>query len=305
MINKNKIVLISSYCDTDEKIEILNTNIDTLKNLGLDVMLNSPIQLPLETIKKCDYFFLTKDNPILEWPLKAVYVYSSYFINGKSVTMNRCFSDYGWANVYQIKKLSEFSLTYDYKYFYHIIYDLIIDDVAIDAFNSEEKLCNFYHFHEHNVCLHLMCFDREHLTKFLSCLTLDKYLELGGIAEQWLDRLLLENNFDYTIEDSYVDDKILFRGHNSLVNYSKIDGLIFFILKHAENLDNITLYFYNIPNDMEIKINDSIYYISNDYTIDLGYNKENIINTVIEYNGVKQNITQDIIDITHNTIVFN
>jgi hypothetical protein len=302
-----KIVLISSYCDTDEKINILKTNIDTIKNLGLDIMLNSPISLPLDVINKCDYFFLTKDNPILEWPQKAVYSWRKIEVNDKEHQLNVCLQDYGWANIYQIKKLSEFALTYDYDYFYHIIYDLIIDDVAINGFKSEKK-CNFYHFHEHNVSLHFMIFDKEHMIKFLSQLTLENYLDIGGIAEQWLDRLLQLNRFDYQIENSYVDDKILFHRNINLFNSSKIEGLSFFIIKNDADLSNIQLFFYNNNTtdnmNIDIKINNNItnYNISNGNLIDLGYNKENIINTIIEYNNNSQNITDDIKNIIHNTI---
>src|SRR5690606_28310757 len=107
----NKIVLISSYCDTEEKINILNKNIDTIKSLGLDIMLNSPIILPLELITKCDYFFLTKDNPVFTWPERALYTWRKLLYNNKTITLTRCFSDYSWAGLYQVKKLSEIALT--------------------------------------------------------------------------------------------------------------------------------------------------------------------------------------------------
>ena len=46
-----KIVLISSYCDTQEKINILSENIKVLKSLGLDTLVISPITLPNEIIE--------------------------------------------------------------------------------------------------------------------------------------------------------------------------------------------------------------------------------------------------------------
>ena len=38
-----KIVLISTYCDTIEKIEILKENIIKIKSFGLDVLVISPL----------------------------------------------------------------------------------------------------------------------------------------------------------------------------------------------------------------------------------------------------------------------
>lgn len=299
-----KIVLISSFCDTDEKINILKTNIDTIKELGMDVMLNSPIPLPLKITSKCDYFFLTKENPVLKWPQKAVYVWNESEINGKHIIKNKCLPDYGWANIYQVKKLSEFALTYDYDRFYHIIYDLIIDDVVLDGFKSD-RTSSFYHFHEHNVSLHLMIFDREHLIKFISQLTLEKYLEIGGIAEQWLDALLKLKPFDFEIENAFVDDQILFNGNGDLHNYSKNKDIKFFIIKDAINLTTVKLFFYEIEDSyITIRINNDNrnYKVTNGDIIDLGFNCDNVLNTTIENNGYSQNITKDIKEIIHNTI---
>jgi hypothetical protein len=55
-----KVVLISTFCDTPEKLEVLERNIDNVKTCGLDVIVISPFFLPESIQKKCDYFFLTK-----------------------------------------------------------------------------------------------------------------------------------------------------------------------------------------------------------------------------------------------------
>ena len=48
---KNKrVVLINSYCDNQEKINILETNINKIKSNSLDVILLSPIELPTKII---------------------------------------------------------------------------------------------------------------------------------------------------------------------------------------------------------------------------------------------------------------
>ena len=73
-----KVALISTFCDTQEKIEILNQNIKTLKSNNLDIIVISPLHLPEETVILCDYFFYIKDNYILKWPLN-VQIYHSWF----------------------------------------------------------------------------------------------------------------------------------------------------------------------------------------------------------------------------------
>jgi hypothetical protein len=299
----NKIVLISSYCDTDEKLDVLNKNLDMLKDLGIDSMLNSPIPLPTEITNKCTYYFYTTQNPILHWPQRANYSYTTVFHKNKKIVLKKFYSDYGWANMYQIRKLSEISLNFDYNIFYHIIYDLKIDDVVISGLKSEDKKCNFYHFHEYDTSFHFMIFDREHLLKFLPHLTLESYLSNDGVVERWLTELLYSNQFDYILEKDYVDDQILFHS-GDIYNYSKIEGLKYFIEKNTTN--NIRLYFYDIENykDIKLNINGNIYnhIISNRDIIDLGYNINNLSNTIIEYDNQSYDLTEDIKNLIINII---
>jgi hypothetical protein len=298
-----KITLISSYCNTQEKIDVLVKNIKILKNLGLDVMLNSPISLSSEVINLCDYYIQTKENPVLNFESKIVYSWVSYNSPTKSIKISRGLPDYGWANIYQVKKLSEYALTYNYDIFYHIIYDIKIDDVVINGLLSNDKKSNFYHFHEHQASLHLMIFDREHLLNFLSNLTLDGYLKINGIVEDWLFDLLKSNRFNYTLEDSYVDDEIYFYKNMDIHNYSNIEGVKYFISKSDKN---IQIYFYSIISPINLSIIvDSVkleYVISDRDIIDLGFNRDNIKDVIIEYNGQEYEITEDIKNIIHNFI---
>jgi len=52
-LQDKRIVLISSYCDTKEKIDILINTIKTIKSHNLDVMVNSPLPLPSDVINMC------------------------------------------------------------------------------------------------------------------------------------------------------------------------------------------------------------------------------------------------------------
>lgn len=63
-----KVALVLSYCDTDEKLNILINNILNLKSNNIDVCLISPISLSDDIQSLCDYFIYTKENPVLKWP---------------------------------------------------------------------------------------------------------------------------------------------------------------------------------------------------------------------------------------------
>ena len=49
-----KIALISTFCDTEEKQNVLKENIIKIKSFGIDVMAISPIQIPHDIISLCD-----------------------------------------------------------------------------------------------------------------------------------------------------------------------------------------------------------------------------------------------------------
>ena len=55
-----KVALISTFCDTEEKLNILEENIIKIKNLGIDVISISPIVIPQHIVNLCDYFFIPK-----------------------------------------------------------------------------------------------------------------------------------------------------------------------------------------------------------------------------------------------------
>jgi len=303
----NKIVLISSFCDTEEKLSVLSKNINKIKELGLDVMLNSPISIPSHIINMCDYYIQTKENPVLDLESKLVYSWAIYqgARNGhKDITVYHGTCDYGWANLYQIKKLSEYALTYKYDRFYHIIYDLNIDDVVLRAFKSDDKICNFYHFHEHWSSLHLMVFNRDNLLNFLSYLTLEKYLKHNGIVEDWLQNLLKSNDIPYYMEDDYVDDEIHFYEGIDLYDYSRIKDFKYFLSKDNDN--NIQIYFYELSDiDIDIIVDGDrkSYKVKDRDIIDLGFNKHNIKTVILDYKSNQYNITDDIKGILHNYIV--
>ena len=311
----SKIVLISSFCDTEEKLNVLSKNITKIKSLGLDVMLNSPISIPSHIINMCDYYIQTKENPVLGLESKVIYSWATYYgaRNGhKDITVYHGTRDYGWANLYQIKKLSELALTYEYDRFYHIIYDLNIDDVVLRAFNSDDKICNFYHFREisrklgveHWASLHLMVFNRDNLLKFISYLTLDKYLDYIGIVEGWMENLLKSSDIPYYMENDYVTDEIHFYEGDNLYDYSRIKDFKYFLSN--DGINNIQIYFYELSEIHIDIIVDNVrknYKVKDRDIIDLGFNKHNIKNVVLDYKGNQYNITDDIKGILHNYIV--
>ena len=300
-----RIVLISSYCDTKEKIDILINTIKTIKSYNLDVMVNSPLPLPSDVINMCDFYVQTKENPLLYWPQKSVMSWVRNTDKDKEIVIKRALIDYGWAALYQTKKLSEYALTYDYDRYYHIIYDTEIDDTVVSTFLSDKK-CNFYPFHEHKVSLHLIALDRENLLKFSNLITFDSYLKFNCIVENWLYDTLIKSNMDYKIELEKIEDLILFHKDDNLFDYSDINGLVFFIVKDVILNNDVCLYFYDNEEKINVFITvdgvETSYNISNRDIINLGFKPYNLKNVLISYNGIVSDITEKIKNITQNVI---
>lgn len=243
----NKAALISCFCDDEKKLNILNENIKKLKEHGLDVFLISPLVLPEETVKICDYVFYIKDNLILKWPLKVQeYGFWHIFKEGHFMHFYSPSFDYSWCGLNHIKKLTQIALTYDYDYLYNLIYDLDIDENVIKILNNPKDsfACGFQRNNEHLrlVSLHFMVFNREKSKKLIELLKLEKYLDFlnssnlkeGKDAEVFFETIAAE--LECEIADFLVTDQIIVERKDVTPNHSTIDGVKFFIEKNVQDL---------------------------------------------------------------------
>jgi hypothetical protein len=258
-----KIALITSYCDTDEKKNTLVNNIKKLKELNVDVMLCSPI-FPLEqyVIDLCDFYFLTKENPILKWPERAY----NFWIrienkHNQQIYLHRFLDDYGWAALYQTKKLAQIAITYDYDIFYHMIYDLNIDDNIINDIQTNVVNRTYHRInqndisHQWNVNLHFLPLDRNITSFFAENIKKEDYTSISGFAEDIAEKILEPLNLEkskFPVRDiiSYDYTK---KDNENLHNYSKNDNYkIFFSRKE----DKYKFIIYDIKIDIEkIEVN--------------------------------------------------
>jgi hypothetical protein len=303
-----KVALISSFCDTQEKLDVLEKNIKIIKSHNLDVITISPFTLPEHINKLCDYVFITKDNPVLEWPVRGMYAWRKLKVNGVTHELAKAYSDYGFAGLTQIKQLSNIALNLDYDQFYHMIYDIKIDENVIEGFSSS-RTCNVYPSKRGEtiwaVGLHYMIFDRENLKNFISNITLENYLSVkNGEAFAWLHSI--KDKVGYTIEETPVEDEIYYYEDHDFFNMSPIDGFKFFIENHGEKLKNIRLYFYDHVGEKEIEVNvdgnKTKHTVKNYDVIDLGFDKLNYKPVIITYDSIDYDITDIIVNIKHNIL---
>jgi hypothetical protein len=323
-----KIALISTFCDTEEKQNILKENIIKIKSLGIDVMAISPIEIPYDITKLCDFFFYTKENPLLKWPVRAyTHWYEMRLTDGRITTLQRGLADYGWAGLYQVKKLSQLALTFDYDTFYHLIYDLEIDEVVEQELISNNV--NIIHprkdpHHPKTIwesTLHFMVFDRTLMEKIEKEITLDEYLKTNGMAEG--EVLKWVNKYNIPISTHPVKDKIFYWGDYNFFNYSPFSEFKMFLSKNEEMTiwlgespiydtklkDNLRIVFHGFENMGEIKINiNGMEYIENpkpwEY-IEFPIISQNINEMSFTYNNRTIDFTEQYGEIMMNQIYYN
>ena len=309
-----KVALISSFCDSKEKLDVLQSNIKQLKQLAFDVIVISPLTLPKEIVSICDYFFYTKDNLILEWPINVqMYWFEKEISKEKPLTFVATNKDYGWTGLSHVKKLTDIGLLFDYKHFYYMIYDIDIDQNVLSVLNNPKD--NWIGSFERdgvrvNSSLHLMVFDRENAKRMNNLVSLESYIEFlhdrnqNGSTEAFVDTI--KKKLQSESPDFFIKDKIFV--YRDFFNHSPDNRIKFFVKKDSNNImSNLKIFFYAneslakiklIINDKESEIN-----ISCDSIVDLGVNFLELRSARFSINEEEVDILKSIESIKYASIV--
>jgi hypothetical protein len=326
-----KIVLVSSFCNNEEKILVLRETIQKIKNLNLDVLVLGPsfLEIPYDIIEKCDFFFYTKENPLLCWPIRQyTHWYEHSSSKNKTVVFHRGFPDYGWAALYQTKKLLELGLLFDYDIFHHIIYDIEIDENIEKELLSDDT--NLIHQRKNpknendiwETTLHFISLDREISKNIIQEITLENYLSGYGFAEdevtKWRDK------FNLKTSEFLIKDKIFYWENFEFFNYSPFDKIKFFLSKNERTThfvdfnnqeissvlsENLKIVFYGMDSNDIIKININ----ENEFNltpisweiIELPIDSQSINTFTFEYMGEIKDFSKTYKNIMHNQIYYN
>ena len=315
-----KIALISTFCDTEEKQNVLLENILKLKNLGLDIMVISPnfVIIKQDIIDLCDFFFYTKENPVLNWPVRAFTFWKTHLSVDGWVKMHRNVGDYGWAALNQIKRLSQIALSHDYDVFYHLIYDLEIDsNVEKEILTNELNIIHpRINPNDPNdlweATLHFMVFDKDTMVKIMDDIKIENYLEDNGVAEG--QALKWTQKHPIKINSHPVKDKIYYWENTDLFNYSQNPEYKMFIGKTDETHPNsnftpdLRLYLYDFENPQNFKfiINNEIFEnnINENRMIEFNIHSFEVVNFKIIDNSGGWDYTKIFNDISRNLIYY-
>ncbi len=301
--------LISSFCDTQLKKEILLKNLSILKSLGVDTLLISPLTLDESIINNCDFYFNTKENPILTWPQR---IYDHWLItkddSGKNIKLHRGLPDYGWAAMYQLKKLIQIGLSFEYDLYYPMIYDLNINDFVVNEINSNTQDIFYRRVDPKNntnfwsATLHFMSLTRNKLEIIEKLITLDSYLQKSDFPEKHAETWA--KNLNITLSENAVSDSIFYWENINFFNYSVDNDYCLFFNKNDDIFNKLCLFVYNVNKncDIKISINNKIYNYSN--FIQTDYNFNDVNNFEIIKNNISINYTKEYQNSIRNLIYY-
>ena len=271
-----KLALINSYCNTWDKLTILHDNILKLKELGIDSLVYSPLPLPKEITEIADYTFITKENPIIYWPERGI----THWKNLSTFTITLIAPDYGWASIYQYKKLMEIGFSFDYDYYFPLIYDLNLDTEVTKILNTPHKKMFFpsNKSKSSKVGGIFMSLSKENLNKLFPLINKQHYLEVceNTIAEKYIEFLCDSVNGEV---NPHITTDIM-NEHESL-NFNVLNNQYPFKLA----LDNKKLLFgfYDLP-PTTTRVTFSINGLHYDFDLTLD---NNLVNFNLDINSIK------------------
>lgn len=304
-----QIVLISSYCDTQDKINILYNNIKKIKDNGFDVAIISPIQLSTEIISLSDYVFFTKENPILDWPVHAMYGWKDFVVGENIIKIWETYPDYGWAGLTHVKRLGEIFISYPYETYVYIIYDSLLTDEHFNLIRRGHEGIVFPSKRGDDIWkvgLHLMIFDKEMLKRILKRINIQDYLSYKDFDAFAFLHNHIVNPLQLEIAKSPIEDEIFYYENVDILNHSKHNGIKYFISSPDEYTEEIKIFFYNFNETIKIELivnNDSnVYNVSHGDIISTGLLKDQIDFLGLKYSDVEINLTKKLRQIKNSAI---
>ena len=284
-----KVALFSTYCDTEEKQNILLKNIKKVKSLGLDVFVLTLLPLSEDIHREANFIIYTKENPVPPIEIKSICSWRNFQDGSRIISF---FYDYGYASLLQLKRLIDFSSAIGYDHYFTMIYDIIITP-EIENVIKEGRNCSFFK----NPKVHnemggiLTAFNHENAKKFSSLLNEDSYYRNGSdIAEAWMMRV--NDVIGGKLENIYAADSIDFSRDLMETNHSPFKEFGLFIIK--ENYTGIFFYDLSSPIELIIETNlgEKLIIIDSPRLLKLSDKKDEIKYINITYKGVEKNLSR-------------
>jgi len=253
-MNKS-VALFSTFCNSEEKVNVLVENIKKVKELGLDAIVITPFLLDRKIYDLSDTVITTKENP-LDLHDKSIVIWKKGFTkdykNLSGEIFNIVLPDYGYASGVQMKRLIDYSLSFNYENYHIIIYDLLIDG-EVEKILTEGRECSFFRndrIVENPVGGTFISLNKENAKIYSSLIRQQSYYyDMEDTGEKWLGKIQLA--MGGKIEDLVVSDTIK-NGDDEAFSIDHTPDFSFSTFIVKDKL--LELYFYNVKVDTKIEI---------------------------------------------------
>jgi len=298
--------LITSYCNTDQKIEALQECITNLKGISNDdICLHAHYPLSVDIQNQVDYYLYDKSNPILSYPEKFITWWRQF--NGKTFHIYK--DDYGYTVLQQWKRSFDF-LKNLYDNIIILNYDVIISQNLVEKIKHNFQYDGCAFLHENSNFISPLISIRTN-TNIFDKISVEEYKKVNGFAENFVEHLYNTPNFYKFKYDEYKNDfyttldfegDVKFQANKMEQHNSPYDAFSFddFDIFMGENDNKLKIFFYNIKNNLN-----TIIYHKGIEIFNGNINSEYFFDTQINFNQIDLNqlkiiINQKEIKITQN-----
>tara|TARA_B110000259_G_scaffold83711_1_gene97721 strand:+ start:2212 stop:3168 length:957 start_codon:yes stop_codon:yes gene_type:complete len=133
----NKLICITSHCNTKDKIKTLEANISYLKNEGFNILLLSHLPLNKSILSSVDHFIYNTDNQLTSYPELFQINKHNIQVDNNRVRLTRYTNQVHWAYLNQLKYIGQYCENLNYKHYVIINYDIKITDDMIQHINTQ------------------------------------------------------------------------------------------------------------------------------------------------------------------------
>jgi hypothetical protein len=258
--------LITTYCDTEDKLNSLKDTIDRIKRYGHDIILYNHYPINDEVISSVDFSIYDKSNPVI-WDMENRSITYWTWVIGTPYKITRSIPDYGYAAAQQWKRGVEFVYNMEYERTYIINYDVKFSDLfftkASEHLNNNE--CFAIEYGKNNIYLAFfgVNLSKDFVERF-SVVTKNHYIEsVGeGITEFYIHLLISdrisklhyfwefsEGDIITNVTIAYIDTMTIADG------YRVTSGLEKFVFGDETPIyDRLAVLFYDIKMDIQCVI---------------------------------------------------